>query len=444
MPTLELSMIVKNGAAGIARCLASVRGIADRITIGDTGSTDGTLDIAREFGAKIVSVPWQDDFAAARNAVLAHATCDWILFLDADEMLDPAAAAQIPQLIAPAVADAVAGYDVAAWNYVLDTGFRSSGEQARANPIHIPETAAFPAYFPSTNTRLFRRNPSIFFEHCVHETVAGRIDALHLRRKTSDFVIHHFGYVEDESVRRSQKEQLYYQLALKKVAGSPNSYEANLGAGMAELDHAKQPAAALPRFEKAIQLSPRRAPGWLYAGICLTRLGRYAEALNHVQRAISFDPANMLAASTLGDIYLQMADHRNARVAYERAIQLGDASPLSLAKLGAAEVHLGDRDSGIARVEAAIRQSPESAELYDIYAPTAFLAGRPATACEAADRRLSMKNVSAFNFFLAATLHLHTNMHHKAQSILQAGARRFPNDAELCNMMTSLGLVAPP
>lgn len=57
MPTVELSMIVKNGAPGIARCLASVQGIADRITIGDTGSTEDTLQIAREFGASIVSVP---------------------------------------------------------------------------------------------------------------------------------------------------------------------------------------------------------------------------------------------------------------------------------------------------------------------------------------------------------------------------------------------------
>ncbi|MBB5061668.1 glycosyltransferase involved in cell wall biosynthesis, partial [Granulicella aggregans] len=95
MPTLELSMIVKNGEASIARCIESVLGIADHITIGDTGSTDNTLHIARSLGASIVSVPWNDDFAAARNAVLAHATCDWIIFLDADEMLDQTSAREI-------------------------------------------------------------------------------------------------------------------------------------------------------------------------------------------------------------------------------------------------------------------------------------------------------------------------------------------------------------
>ncbi|MBB5061153.1 glycosyltransferase involved in cell wall biosynthesis [Granulicella aggregans] len=432
-------MIVKNGAASIARCLESMRGIADRITIGDTGSTDDTLRIARSFGASIVSVPWQDDFAAARNAVLEHATCDWIIFLDADEMLDQAAARQIKSLTTDS---SVFGYDVTTWNYVMDAGFRSSGEQARANPVIAPETGGYPAYFPSSNTRLFRRDPLIYFEHCVHETVADRIDELGLHRRRGDFLIHHFGYVEDTTVRRSQKENLYYSLALKKVLGSPESYEAVLGAGIAELDHAKQAATALPYFEKAISLCPYQPGGWVYNGVCLTRLGRYDEALQHIHRATSLDPNHALATSTLGDVYLQTGDHKNSRLAYERAIQLGDASPLTLAKLGAAEVNLGHSESGMARVETALSQSLDNTELYDIYATAAFLAGRPIDACEVANRRLSMKGLSAFNFVLAATLHLHTNMRHKAHGILHDGIRRFPEDPELRNMIASLGVLA--
>jgi glycosyltransferase involved in cell wall biosynthesis len=435
MPTLELSMIVKNGAAGLARCLASVQGIVDRITIGDTGSTDDTVAIAERFGAQVISVPWHNDFAQARNAVLAYATCDWILFLDADEMLDPAAAAQIPSLL---LDPAIAGYDVSIWNYVMDIGFRSSGEQAVRNPGVLPGTSAYPAYFLTTKTNLFRRDPGVFFEHCVHETVADRLAALKLRRKPAEFVVHHFGYAEDENERRAEKESLYYDLALKKVAGSRNSYPANLGAGIAELDHAKNPAAALPFFKKALALDARRPQAWLYTGICLMRLGRNADALSHLSRARAMDANNPLFASSLGDLHLQLADHARARDAYAHAIALGDASPLTLAKLGAAEVHLGDRATGIAKVEQAVAQSPASAELYDIYATAAFLAGKPAAACEAADRRLAMKNVSAFNFLLAATLHLHTNMRQKAEGILHAGLLRFPEDTELRSMMTSL------
>ena len=435
MPTLELSMIVKNGAASLARCLQSVQGIADRITLGDTGSTDETVAIATGFGASIVTVPWQNDFACARNAVLAHAICDWVLFLDADEMLDPAAAAQLPALL---LDPAVAAYDITAWNYVTDTGFRSSGEQARRNPVLLPETRDWPAYFPSTNTRLFRRDPQVYFEHCVHETVADRLAALKLRRKPAEFVIHHFGYVEDRNERRAEKETLYYDLALKKVAGSRNSYQANLGAGIAELDHAKNAAAALPCFKRALALDARRPAAWLYAGICLMRLGRNAEALSHLDRAAAMDAGNPLVASSLGDLHLQLNDHASASNSYRKAIALGDTSPLTLAKLGAAEVNLGLGESGIAKIEQAVGESPNSAELYDIYATAAFLAGKPVAACEAADRRLAMKNVASFHFFLAATLHLHSNLREKAEDILLSGAIRFPEDPEISNLLTSL------
>lgn len=304
----------------------------------------------------------------------------------------------------------------------------------------IPEAIPYPAFVPSSNTRLFRRDPFIYFDHCVHETVADRTDALHRHRGKAEFVIHHFGYVEDSKVRRSEKERHYYELALRKAATSPSSYEAVLGAGVAELDHAKQAATALPYFKEAIALRPQHAWGWVYTGICLTRLGRHVEAFETIHHAITLDPANLLAASTLGDICLQMADYSNARIAYERSIQLGDASTLSLAKLRAAEVNAGESDSGMARFDAAIRQCPDCAELVDIYATTAFLAGRSGDACEAAERRLAMKSLSPFNFFLAATLHLQANRNEKVQTILDDALRRFPEDASLRNLADSLAL----
>jgi glycosyltransferase involved in cell wall biosynthesis len=59
MPTLELSMIVKNGSRGLARCLKSVQPIVDRITIGDTGSTDNSPAIARAHRATVLPLPWK-------------------------------------------------------------------------------------------------------------------------------------------------------------------------------------------------------------------------------------------------------------------------------------------------------------------------------------------------------------------------------------------------
>src|SRR6266508_4617767 len=86
-PKISLCMIAKDEARFIEDCLRAVEGAVDEIVLVDTGSTDGTVDLARPFGVSIYEFPWCDDFAAARNESIRHATGDWILWLDADELL---------------------------------------------------------------------------------------------------------------------------------------------------------------------------------------------------------------------------------------------------------------------------------------------------------------------------------------------------------------------
>ena len=83
-------MIVKNEEDVIARCLESAREIADEIVIVDTGSTDRTKERCARYTDKIFDFEWIDDFAAARNQSFAHATCDYCLWLDADDVISDA------------------------------------------------------------------------------------------------------------------------------------------------------------------------------------------------------------------------------------------------------------------------------------------------------------------------------------------------------------------
>ncbi len=87
-PTLSLCMIVKNEEELLGQCLESVQDVVDEMIIVDTGSTDRTVEIAENFGAKIYHHPWQGSFSEARNYGLQFATCDWVLQLDADEALE--------------------------------------------------------------------------------------------------------------------------------------------------------------------------------------------------------------------------------------------------------------------------------------------------------------------------------------------------------------------
>jgi glycosyltransferase involved in cell wall biosynthesis len=68
-----LTIIVKNEAGNLEACLSSVAGLFDEIVVVDTGSVDGTEEIAREFGARVFDFVWVDDFATARNAALVLA-----------------------------------------------------------------------------------------------------------------------------------------------------------------------------------------------------------------------------------------------------------------------------------------------------------------------------------------------------------------------------------
>jgi len=88
MTRISLCMIVRDEEAILGRCLDSVVGIVDEICVVDTGSTDGTVEVARDRGARVEHFEWCDDFAAARNASIAMAEGEWILVLDADEFLE--------------------------------------------------------------------------------------------------------------------------------------------------------------------------------------------------------------------------------------------------------------------------------------------------------------------------------------------------------------------
>lgn len=86
--TITLCMIVKNEENSLARCLDSVNGIADEIVIVDTGSTDRTRQIAARYTDCIYDFEWVDDFAAARNFAFDQASCEYILWLDADDVFE--------------------------------------------------------------------------------------------------------------------------------------------------------------------------------------------------------------------------------------------------------------------------------------------------------------------------------------------------------------------
>jgi glycosyltransferase involved in cell wall biosynthesis len=87
LPNISCSMIVRDAETTLERVLQSVRPYVDELIICDTGSVDGTFDIAQSYANQLLSFPWVDNFSAARNYALDACTGDWCLWLDADDEL---------------------------------------------------------------------------------------------------------------------------------------------------------------------------------------------------------------------------------------------------------------------------------------------------------------------------------------------------------------------
>jgi len=197
-PSLSLCMIVKNEEHSIGSCLTSVRSLVNEMIVVDTGSTDRTRELALAFGAKVYDFKWENDFSAARNYALDRASGDWIMVLDADEVLQPVD----PEILKPLLeAPGVEGYYVFIQSYV--------GDGAMVAPDRV--------------VRLFKNKPWYRFAGAIHEQVAGSIRE-HNRGgglAFSDLVIHHFGYLAHQ-VGLKQKHRRNISVIEKALAAKPN------------------------------------------------------------------------------------------------------------------------------------------------------------------------------------------------------------------------------
>jgi len=99
MNKLSVVLAVRNEEANLANCLASIKGIADEIVIVDEESTDNTVQIAKKFGARVYEEPHHEIFHVTKQKALDYAKYEWILQLDADEIITPELSSEIKKVI---------------------------------------------------------------------------------------------------------------------------------------------------------------------------------------------------------------------------------------------------------------------------------------------------------------------------------------------------------
>ena len=279
---LSVCMIIKDEAPHLAKCLLKVKPVADEIIIVDTGSTDLSKDIAGIFDAKIFDFEWVDDFAKAKNFAISKASGDWILSLDADEVISPRDHAALRRLVGKASRIPVA-YSIVTRNYM--NRFNAVGWSPNDGK-YIDEEAGY-GWFPSEKVRLFPNHANIRFEYPVHEMVEPALERLGIEIRPYHIPIHHYGKLDERN--STAKGQRYYRIGIKKLAEMDQSIVAlrELAIQAVNLEEYKD---AVSLWQKIIALEPEMADAHLNLGTAYWNLGKYWEAVDSTQTAMQLAP----------------------------------------------------------------------------------------------------------------------------------------------------------
>jgi glycosyltransferase involved in cell wall biosynthesis len=364
MTKLSLCMITKNEEHFLEQCLNSVKDLVDEIIIVDTGSTDKTKEIAKNFTDKIFDFEWCDDFSAARNESLKHATCDWILVLDADELIAREDHQKIKEIIKK---NNTGGFILIQRNYFkskedLNYGsfenLRVSGAGqdnqgfVNSNQDNYVESNNFIGWIPTPIIRLFRNNENILFTGVVHEDVSSSIKK---NIVPTVIPIHHYGKINTDTWMK--KWDLYEKLGEKKVE-EEKDYYAYFELGRQYLEN-KKIDLAKKMFNKSSQLNPNFWLNWFNLGTIYLIEKKTILAKDCLEKAKMLNNNVSSIYSNLGVIYAQEGNFSEAIENFLKAININPNDASAYKNLGMCYDSIGNKEKAYLSFKKAIELNPE-------------------------------------------------------------------------------------
>ena len=296
-PTVSLCMIVKNEADYIRDCLASVQDVVDEIIVVDTGCEDNTLEIVQEFGGQVHDFAWDDNFAAARNESIRHATSDWIFQIDADERLLPESKHELRRLLRRQA--------------VVCVGVLIDSPKANEKKGHI-----------SRAHRLFRNLPGIRYSGRVHEQISPSVAKLNGQETYSTIKLSHLGYAKS-SQEMQEKSRRNYELLKKQIEEEPAN------------------------------------PYWHYS-LAQNQIlsGKYNEALSSLKRALEIGhlPKDIRCSifNNLAEVHMRLRDYTKAVHFAEKSLEVTKRQTTAHLLLNEIHGYLGDRPEQIRCLESVV------------------------------------------------------------------------------------------
>lgn len=289
MCTISLAMIIKDEEAVLDRCLKCVTSLVDEIVIVDTGSSDHSKEIAKRYTDRIYSFTWIDDFAAARNYAFSLARMDYILWLDADDIItakDQQEFRRLKQALDPSI-------DIVMMKYHV--GFDVDGKPN----------------FTYYRERLIRNSEAFRWEGAIHEAItpSGNI-------QYSDVAITH---QKSGSHDPDRNLKIFEKLLREGKVLSPREqyYYAR------ELYYHQQYETAIHRFNDCINHPDtwveNRIDACRLRGYCYTALQNHHQALCSLMESFVYDIPRAEICCDIATLFLNQNNYDAAIYWYEQA-----------------------------------------------------------------------------------------------------------------------------
>ena len=287
---ISLCMIARDEEEVLGRCLDSVSGLFDEIVIADTGSVDSTRDIALRYTDKVFDFPWIDDFSAARNFAFSKASGDYLMWLDADDMVE--------------------GENVRLLHEII-----SQLERERPDAVMLPYNVAFSedgrVLLSYERERIIRAASGLRFAGAVHE-------AIPLRGK----IIHGSAAVSHRKLRQNAPGRNLR--IIEKLLKSEGQLEPRMRYYYArELREAGRTEEAAEWYARCAE-DPKawienRISAYFELSGCLLSLGRKEESDTALLRCLSLGAPRADICCELGRRFLERGDYKAAKFWYELA-----------------------------------------------------------------------------------------------------------------------------
>jgi len=282
--TVAANIITKNEEKNIVRCIRSVQDVVDEIIVVDTGSMDDTMIKAINAGAKIGQLKWNDDFSEPRNKAIDLSSTDWILSIDADEVLPERGKEEIREM---ASMPKVAGWHIDTMTYIKS----AMQLNVQVNNKKYKEGKEFPYYVISTKTRMFQKRGGIRWRFPVHELIDTSIIEAGGKFRKAEIKVQHL-HKEVRAEEMKEKGKFYLRLCEKKVRENPEMGHAWGELAVCELQLGLFLRAARSYYAAITRGEANSKNRYGYAGV-LRLLGETEKSDLEIERAICLDFPNL-------------------------------------------------------------------------------------------------------------------------------------------------------